>query len=145
MKILTFILLFFTLIGCGKSPLLKEIKPVSGIDKISSAIKFKTTNQYLQVNFLTELDTFSDKSAVIIFNKNGKIYDPRDLIVNARLWMKSMGHGSSPIKITKISDGIFLLEEITFIMPGEWQLHIELRDQFNHLIEDQEIALTIFE
>ena len=145
MKNIFYFLVILTLISCGKSPLLKEIKSISGNDKITSALKFKTTNQFIQINFLTNLDTFSDKSALLIFNTNGTIADPKNYLIGARLWMRDMGHGSTPIKITKLSNGIYLLEEITFIMTVEWQLHIELKDQSNKIIEDQEIELTIFE
>ena len=42
------------------------------------------------------------------------------------LWMPSMGHGSVPVQIEKLSVGLYRIKNIFFIMPGEWDLHFQL-------------------
>jgi hypothetical protein len=49
------------------------------------------------------------------------------------LWMPSMGHGSSPIRVTPQETGTFLLEGIFFSMPRDWTLNIELKLGNNEL------------
>lgn len=43
------------------------------------------------------------------------------------LWMPSMNHGSSPSKTEKISTGLYRVFNIYFIMPGEWDIHFQLK------------------
>ncbi|MFN7729501.1 MAG: hypothetical protein ACK5P7_10130 [Bdellovibrio sp.] len=42
------------------------------------------------------------------------------------LWMPSMGHGSVPVQIEKLSVGLYRIKNIFFIMPGEWDVHFQL-------------------
>ncbi len=44
------------------------------------------------------------------------------------LWMPSMGHGSSPVKIESLGDGKFRVFKVFFIMPGDWEIRIVLKD-----------------
>lgn len=44
------------------------------------------------------------------------------------LWMTSMGHGSSPVKVEKISAGEYKATKVFFIMPGEWEIRLQLKD-----------------
>ena len=44
------------------------------------------------------------------------------------LWMPSMGHGSSPVTITLIEDGIYKADDIFFIMPGPWEIRYQIKD-----------------
>ncbi len=61
---------------------------------------------------------------------------PKELIdpsytVQVVLWMPSMGHGSSPVKIQKIETGVYRIYNVFFIMPGEWEIRIQLKDGAN--------------
>ena len=58
------------------------------------------------------------------------------------LWMPSMGHGSSPIQVTSQEIGIFLLEDIFFIMPGEWTLNIELKSG-SQVLEQANLPISL--
>jgi hypothetical protein len=53
---------------------------------------------------------------------------PEDLKPYVFLWMPSMGHGSTPIKIQTISTDLFRAEKVFFVMPGEWEIHVQLKD-----------------
>ncbi len=53
--------------------------------------------------------------------------------VGVKLWMPDMGHGSSPVTVTHASPtdggpdaGTFHAEAVYFIMPGKWEIHVQL-------------------
>ncbi len=63
----------------------------------------------------------------------GPYVDP-GYLVGAKLWMPSMGHGSSPVTVKTAKDssgntipGIFNGSNVFFIMPGDWDLRIQLK------------------
>ncbi len=47
--------------------------------------------------------------------------------ISIDLWMPDHGHGSYPVKIKKLSIGRYLVSDIFFVMPGKWQVRIDLR------------------
>lgn len=51
------------------------------------------------------------------------------------LWMPSMNHGSSPMQIQQIGLGQYRVNRVYFIMPGEWDLHIQLK--INEQVQDE--------
>lgn len=60
-------------------------------------------------------------------NINGPyITPPQNLSVV--LWMPSMGHGSAPVKIEKLEDGVFRVSNVYFIMLGDWEIRVFLKD-----------------
>jgi hypothetical protein len=38
-----------------------------------------------------------------------------------------MGHGSAPVKITPQAPGVYEVSDVFFIMPGDWEIQIQLR------------------
>ncbi|WP_413574795.1 FixH family protein [Bdellovibrio sp. HCB290] len=60
-------------------------------------------------------------------SKNGPYVDPLSSL-NVILWMPSMGHGSSPVTIEKIEPGVYRVRRVFFIMPGDWEIRISLKD-----------------
>ena len=56
------------------------------------------------------------------------------------LWMSSMGHGSSPVKIKKLSTGEYEVSSVYFIMGGTWEVHVELLKQDDVV---DEVSITI--
>jgi hypothetical protein len=50
------------------------------------------------------------------------------LTPNLVLWMPSMGHGSSPVHIEAVGQGTYRASDVFFIMHGEWQLILQLKD-----------------
>jgi hypothetical protein len=65
--------------------------------------------------------------------------DPQ-MAASVVLWMPAMGHGSTPVTVTKIDDGAdpavsFLASEVRFIMPGEWQIKLQIK-QANEVIDE---------
>lgn len=57
------------------------------------------------------------------------------------LWMPSMGHGSSPVKISELSPGVFLIEKVFFSMHGEWEIRFLI--PANNQEPDQHITWPI--
>lgn len=43
------------------------------------------------------------------------------------LWMPSMGHGSAPVKIEKLSATQYHITNVYFIMPGDWEVRMSLK------------------
>jgi hypothetical protein len=62
--------------------------------------------------------------------------------LNAFIWMPEMGHGSSPIEISKTSSLNYIFSEVAFIMPGLWVLHIELLEN-NQVVEKWQKSIVL--
>ncbi|QDK45858.1 serine protease spb1 [Bdellovibrio sp. ZAP7] len=72
---------------------------------------------------------------------NGPYTDPTTAL-SVILWMPSMGHGSSPVKIDKIETGVYRVHRVFFIMPGDWEVRIFLKDgatTVDHVIESLQL------
>jgi len=49
------------------------------------------------------------------------------LTVSVHPWMPAMGHGSSVVpQVTSIGGGRYLVEDLSLVMPGTWQLQLTL-------------------
>lgn len=133
------------LLACGKSPLLKEkITSTQKVEAIEADRFFKSTNHQIKLIWSTPRSTLEEGKAIIILLKSGNPTALENEQLDAYLWMKSMGHGSSPIVIRNLGNGIYELSEIYFTMPGDWQLHLEIKNG-NTTIEDIEYNYDIFE
>lgn len=44
------------------------------------------------------------------------------------LWMPSMGHGSTPTQTERIDVGTYRAKNVFFVMPGEWDLHFQIKN-----------------
>jgi hypothetical protein len=129
MKIKIFLILncVFLLISCGKSPLLKELpKETSNVQALEAQNVFKTTSQKIQITWISPITSIDEGKAIIILTKDGVVFEDSHFTLGAYLWMKNMGHGSSPVVITKLATGVYQLSEIYFSMTGMWQLHLTL-------------------
>lgn len=42
------------------------------------------------------------------------------------LWMPSMGHGSAPVQIVDLGNGVFDIQQVYFVMPGSWEIRFEI-------------------
>lgn len=43
------------------------------------------------------------------------------------LFMPKMNHGSRPTKVTKLDVGTYRISNVVFIMPGEWEIKFQLK------------------
>jgi hypothetical protein len=42
------------------------------------------------------------------------------------LWMPSMGHGSSPVSVEKLSTGIYRAKNVFFNMKADWEIRFQI-------------------
>jgi hypothetical protein len=60
---------------------------------------------------------------------------PGDLAVV--LWMPSMGHGSSPVKVQRLDVGTYRATQVFFPMKGVWEIRFQLKDRND--VKDQAV------
>ncbi|RYZ91710.1 MAG: serine protease spb1 [Proteobacteria bacterium] len=58
------------------------------------------------------------------------------------LWMPSMGHGSTPVTVTRLDVGTFSATKVFFVMPGEWEIKFQLKDE--EALQDEAILSLNF-
>jgi len=51
------------------------------------------------------------------------------------LWMPSMGHGSSPTSSERIDVGTYRMNNVFFIMPGDWDLKFQIHSNSEKIDE----------
>lgn len=54
------------------------------------------------------------------------------------LWMPSMGHGSSPVTVTKADVGTYRASRVFFSMPGDWEIRVQ------HISNGAVVEQTVF-
>ncbi len=69
------------------------------------------------------------------FKPGTKILQDPPAQVSVTLWMPSMGHGSSPVQVEKRSTGDFLATHVYFIMPGTWEIHIQIKNETGEVLD----------
>ncbi len=67
--------------------------------------------------------------------------EPR-LTPAARLWMPDMGHGSRPVEINKLATGEYSATKVFFIMPGLWEVYIQLKNGAD-VVDQVYVKLTL--
>ena len=79
---------------------------------------------------------------IVEFSDSSQIEKLAGASLKVILWMPSMGHGSSPTSVNKISDTSFDVSNVHFIMGGYWEIRFELY-QGSTLIDKTMLALEI--
>ena len=51
------------------------------------------------------------------------------------LWMPSMGHGSTPTVVEAVDVGSFRVNNVFFVMPGDWEVRFQVRADDGELDE----------
>lgn len=123
------LILLFILSSCGDSPFLnKEVSSdgIRGVESINEELFFKNTEISIKT-FWKRGPLIGDESKMLIllFDKNG-LSTSTDLDFKVMLWMPTMGHGSFPVSVKKIGDGVYEANEVFFTMPGHWDIHFQL-------------------
>lgn len=62
---------------------------------------------------------------------------------SALLWMPSMGHGSAPVKIESTGPGQYHITNMYFIMPGDWEVRMFLKNSSGEVIDQLFIPLMV--
>jgi len=64
-------------------------------------------------------------------------------VFSALLWMPSMGHGSAPVKIESLEQGRYRLTNMYFIMPGDWDVRLFLKNAAGEVVDQLFISLMV--
>jgi len=144
--------------GCGVSPILHH-ESVRATDP-QSAQTGNCPLQFVVSGYcasLTWQSTPSDQGSASFTLKfwkaeqespQGPYADPTGSVYT-KLWMPSMGHGSSPVTLTHSQDssgnqvpGVFQGSDVYFIMPGAWDVHVQILNGAQ-VSEEAVVSLTI--
>lgn len=140
-------LLAFALMACLNSPLLNhadaDTEPTKDLrsaeEKAACPLTFKTLKLCGSMTWVKK-PTRAEKGEFTLrfWNPelgtiNGPYIDPGHFVF-VKLWMPEMGHGSSPV-ITRpalesggaVIPGVFNVTDVYFVMPGEWEIITQLR------------------
>lgn len=145
-----FLALFF-LVACAKPNYQEIAKPqIQNDDEgkpTPAACELFLTQQRLCIAFAwktlpTEKDMGSFTFKFYVQETPHVFVEPTQGTPAVQLWMPSMGHGSSPVSVQKISEGQYEATKVFFIMPGEWNIRLQLKDGKN-VIEQAIKTITI--
>ena len=75
----------------------------------------------------------TSSEAQFLFHVMGGASELTDLKID--LWMESMGHGTSPVKLERVGVNKYKVSEAFFIMEGEWLVRADFNmdGQAHHL------------
>ncbi|WP_413557373.1 FixH family protein [Bdellovibrio sp. HCB209] len=98
----------------------------------SCTLELANSELCASVEWTTGPQSPQESEFILKFWKNtdtpqGPYLDPSSTL-SVILWMPSMGHGSSPVTIEKIQDGVYRVRRVFFIMPGDWEVRVFLKN-----------------
>jgi len=143
-------------LSCGKSGTQEEKrieinKPVvSSNDGGSCGLKLEKLEACVNLQWVKQPTQEEEGELTLEFSKlssSAQSWNPETegYDLNVILWMPSMGHGSSMVKIIPAektaTKAVFRVTEVFFIMPGEWDIRIQLRKDNN--VVDQVYYKTV--
>ncbi len=146
------LLLTWSLVACGYSPLFNHSTAVLAVAgdgdpgaarspaDVACPLSFSQTRLCAQLNWVKQPSGDETGDFELRFwsldggTATGPFVDPA-LTVSVKLWMPSMGHGSSPVKVSRLLDqhgqpraGEFTATGVYFVMPGAWEIHVQLKE-----------------
>ena len=113
MKIFAFLVLSILLSSCNESPILNHKRGQN--NTILSPVKEWAKVDWIHAPVVNENSAFE-------LQLNEELL-PNE-ILEIELFMPSMGHGSSPVVIEKVNALNYFVDEVYFIMPGDWEVRI---------------------
>jgi len=155
--------------ACGMSPLLHHANPADGTDAITndstndsidhpaSACEwsFPTLGLCAHHVWTKEPDRENEGSFRLVFFKPDQpavAVDPSALgatTVFVKLWMPEMGHGSQKVVTIPAKDaqgaslaGEYDATEVYFVMAGNWEIYVQLKDAAGNVIDSAKINYT---
>jgi len=121
----------FFIVSCGKSPLfdhtsetgLESLRSLTSLDSSLHSISGEwNARVYWQQGPLV----FDEcQMTLMVTNKNGELVDFPSLPTLSP-WMPDHGHGTSPVIVKRLEKGIYFFSEIFFIMPGFWEMQLDM-------------------
>ncbi|MBC7466329.1 MAG: FixH family protein [Bdellovibrio sp.] len=129
---LVLVILSLIQFGCARPNYLDSVKQDQQQTVNSEVYKLASASLGLAIDLaFDKTPNDSDENTFILqFHQPGSsVAVGVDQTIAIILWMPSMGHGSSPVKIQKIADGIYRVTKVYFIMPGDWEIRLQIKDQ----------------
>lgn len=130
---------FLMVSGCGRIPIFNHLNAddqpviVPTVESIC-LVKLAKANLCFGIEWVEKATEEKAGSFRIKFTDGTSAKDP-GRAVGVKLWMPSMGHGSSPVKVAQEKDGAgkfiagsYLATDVYFIMGGEWEIWVQLKD-----------------
>ena len=139
MQLLTiFVFVFIFLCGCAKPHYVNDL--ASNNQGINGECGLYLSSENLCLTMKWEIfpsESTLGSMTLTFFDKDNptQAISPKNNL-DIVLWMSSMGHGSSPVTVTKREEGIYLATEIFFIMPGPWEIRYQLKDENNQVVDE---------
>lgn len=146
-----FLFLILTLTGCGVSPVLhhQNADAQSSTNErstVESACPLSLPEHHLCAELTWDSAPNDQDAASFVLRfwnpkqgtrALGPFIDP-SAPPNVLIWMPAMGHGSAPITLKHAQDltgenipGIYLGSAVYFLMPGAWEVHVQIKDATN--------------
>ena len=126
MKTLLALLLLFFSVNCARPNYIsdEEFKPVQKPEEqTASSPEFPSLKIRAQLSWSQPPTSQGAQDFILDLEGNVSEFDSVAII----LWMPSMGHGSAPVKIERISDHQYHVRNVYFIMPGDWEVRMVLK------------------
>lgn len=143
-------LLVLNLIACARPDYLdpqQNVKQDNSQQNNACTLLFSKSQLCASLEWTQGPQSSSESEFIVKFwdhktsSATGPFQDPPQTL-SVILWMPSMGHGSSPVKIEKLQDGVFRVRRAFFIMPGDWEIRFFLKNQ-NTILDQTEFKLVI--
>lgn len=102
----------------------------------SGHLVFKNNTLHIHAHFPV-MPVAGAKTSLVLEAKNAQTHQPTEINdqIEVKLWMPSMGHGSSPTVVQRATDssgkiipGTFNVNNVFFVMSGNWEIWITLKD-----------------
>lgn len=136
-KYLSLALLSSALLACAEPKYINSDSKLDGNQnqKSSTACNLRFQNADLCLSWTWETYPTETKAGAFIF-RTFKLnsLDQFPVLTDALqtpqvlLWMPSMGHGSTPVTVSRLETGTYRASQVFFIMAGEWEIKFQLKD-----------------
>jgi hypothetical protein len=89
----------------------------------SATLITATSQQHRALRFMVDAPAVSTAttSASLCSTPGGEV-------VEAKLWMPDMGHGSAPTQLARLDGQCTQIDHIDFIMSGDWEIRVRYAD-----------------
>jgi hypothetical protein len=130
----------FLFLSCGRIPIFnhlnaEDLRPAGTLESAVCSVKLSKVGLCFGMEWI-EIATEERKGSFRIrfATETGVAVDPSHQVF-VKLWMPSMGHGSSPVTVTqektsagKVIPGSYLATDVFFVMGGAWEIWVQLKD-----------------
>jgi hypothetical protein len=158
MKLFSYAWMAVALTGCLNSPLLNHADAATASDQSqnSNGCAINLTKENLCASLTWEKQPTEDDMGEFVLRfwdaqkgtESGPYLTAPDAVA-VKLWMPSMGHGSSPVAVSPMHDsgnqvipGVYDATNVYFVMPGAWQILIQLK-QGSNIVDQATLDIQI--